>query len=448
MTTAFAQAEKCGALMLRQSIIAQHPAFAAELDKIQAAQKAQTDALLKAREYGAVEKTTSIGTIPIIFHIVLDSAQIAQLGGEAGIQERADSEIAVLNRDYNAGNGDAYLIPAAFRPLYGNAGMTFGLARRTPTGNCSSGIEIVTTQATATSYYGTVGSTFGFSDAKYSVSGGADIWDSSTYLNVWVVNPSPSGILGLTVPKSYANVASGFSSAEEGTVINYGAFGVKSANATYFLSGASGGRTLTHEFGHFFEIWHPSGDDNGLCPWDAGGKDDGISDTPPEGLNHQGSYTIPLPRVTDNCSDSANGILYMDFMDYPDDPFALLFTQEQAARMQSNVLPGGESYSLTTHPGVFDATGCPNLGVANANVQHNITISPNPAHSVVHVNIGHNEQLQYMTITNLLGQVVQHIIPSAKGPIYTIDMDGMQKGVYFVQCYFTDGMVSGKIILQ
>ncbi len=447
-TAAFAQTEKCGAKMLRESIVAQHPAFAAELDRIQAMQKAQTDALLKARAYGAVEKTTSIGTIPIIFHIVLDSAQIAQLGGEAGIQERADSQIAVLNRDYNAANGDAYLIPSAFKPLYGNAGITFGLARRTPTGDCSSGIDIVQTQATSISYYGTAGSTFGFSDAKYSASGGADMWDSSTYLNVWVVNPSPAGILGLTVPKSYANVGGGFSSSEEGTVINYGAFGVKSANATYFLNGAAGGRTLTHELGHFFETWHPSGDDGGLCPWDVNGKDDGIADTPPEGLNHQGRYTIPLPTVVDNCSDSASGILYMDFMDYPDDAFALLFTQEQAARIQSNVLPGGESYSLTTHPGVFDATGCPNLAVSSTAVLHTISISPNPTTGIIHINTGTKSQVQYITVTNILGQVVQRIIPSAKAPIYTIDMVGMQKGLYFVQCFFTDGMVSGKIILQ
>ncbi len=448
IASAFAQ-DKCGAQMLKESIIARHPAFAAELDRIQAAQSVQLTALKKAKLYGAAEKTTSTGTVPIIFHIVLNAAQIAQLGGIEGIQERADSQIAVLNRDYNAGNGDAYLIPAAFKPVYGNVGITFGLARLTPSGGCTSGFEIDTTTAPGFDYNGTAGSQQGFSNAKYSITGGADIWDSSTYLNVWVINPtSPSGILGLTVPLSYIGGASGFTSAEEGVILNYGSFGVKSPNVQYFLNGAAGGRTLTHEIGHFFEIWHTWGDDNGACPWDPTGKDDGIADTPPEGNSHSGSYTMPLPTVTDNCSDSASGIMYMNFMDYPDDPYALLFTQEQALQMQSNIISGGESYSLTTHPAVLAGQGCPNLAVANVSTINTFSISPNPTNGPVHINIGNNGQPQKITVINVLGQVVKTIIPSANVSIYTIDMNGMQKGLYFVQCYFTNGMVSGKIILQ
>jgi hypothetical protein len=448
-----AQGQKCGAQMLKESMAVRNPAFLRQLDSIHATHLSQAAALKLARQSGTLQKTTTLGTVPIIFHIVLNAQQLAALGGAAGIQERADSEIAVLNRDYNAANGDAYLIPAAFKPVYGNAGITFGLARRTPSGGCSSGYEIITTSATGFDYNGIAGSGAGFSDAKYDSSGGASIWDSSVYLNVWVINPtSPSGIAGLTVPKSFTTASGGFFTAEEGVVINYGCFGVKSANIQYFLNGVNGGfaggRTLTHEIGHFLEIWHTWGDDGGLCPADAGGQDDGMADTPPEGNHHSGSYSKPLPIVTDNCSSTGAGVMYMNFMDYPDDPYALLFTQDQVTQMQSNIMPGGESYSLTTHPAVLDGTGCPNLSAANIQINHTLTLYPNPTNGLVNIATDNADRLQNITVTNILGQVMKNIIPAAKGAIYSIDMAGMQKGLYFVQCYFTDGRVSGKIILQ
>src|SRR5690606_27853362 len=102
------------------------------------------------------------------------------------------------------------------------------------------------------------------------------------------------------------------------------------------------GRTLTHELGHFFELFHPNGDDLS-CPAN-GGDDDGISDTPPSYTN---KIRNPVFPVTDQCSPNFPGVMFMNYMDYCDDLSLYMFTMEQCSVMHANVLPGGYAYSLT-----------------------------------------------------------------------------------------------------
>jgi hypothetical protein len=87
------------------------------------------------------------------------------------------------------------------------------------------------------------------------------------------------------------------------------------------------GRTLTHEAGHYFYLYHIWGDENACAGTDF------VDDTP-----NQATLTTGCPGgtiVTDGCSPVSPGILYQDYMDYTDDACMALFTRGQVERMET-----------------------------------------------------------------------------------------------------------------
>ena len=180
------------------------------------------------------------------------------------------------------------------------------MAQRTPDGENTNGIDRFRTTKKS------------FSNDKDSVKhaalGGVDIWDGTKYFNVWICTLS-NGLLGYgTFPNDGAPLG-------QGVVIDYrtlpgGSF--KNYNE---------GKTLTHESGHYFNLYHIWGDDGGACT-----GTDYVDDTPNQGNS---TSNCPSGLKTDNCTTDGNGILYQDYMDYSFDPCLLLFTNGQVVRMES-----------------------------------------------------------------------------------------------------------------
>ena len=490
---------RCGMQAYHNEMIAQDPGYAAKLEAQRNSLQSIADYYMQLERSGDVERTSStISAVPIIFHILVDSAQFNLLGGTAGIIKRCDSQIAVLNRDYNRQNPDSTKIPSSWKSLYGNVGIHFGLARIDPSGNCSPGYEVkIISGSTATDG--------GFSsiNAVKTASTGLAAWDVSKYYNVWCTNflGSLNGLLGITQPKS-----DGATSTKMGVVILYSTLGCTAQNGTVptGTGGTAGwpfpynlGRTLTHETGHFFEIWHPWGDDNGRCPtWssttslpadstglnaseDPGvtcssgvGGDDGLSDTPPESDNVYGSptYTIAGGTTHDCCEMHSGvnqqpiGIACLSYMDYTDDDAMYLFTTMQAAVMSSMALvpPGstgttsgtgsvGENYNLTQNPSLLVACTSTSTGVAPSPTELNSSLSvyPNPTTGEINVSINSQaETLNSIVVFNLLGQQVATVAGVPGKDYYTMSLSGMSKGIYFVKFDFASGSVTRKILLQ
>jgi len=437
-TAGYAQQPKCGAQLIKEAAIARNPDMANRFLSIKTSQMQQAAAYSQSKNNAALQKTTSIGTIPVIFHIVLDAAQLNQIGGAAGVAQRVDSQMAVINRDFNAQNGDSSLIPAAFKPLYGNVGISFGLAHRTPSGASTPGYEIITTTAVGFSDPNS-----SYSTAKHSSSNGADIWDPTSYLNVWVINPlGANGLLGVTVPSSFIYQAMAFPATEQGIVLNYGAFGVQ-VGSMYFINNITLGRTLTHELGHFFEIWHVWGDDNGACPPPGAGQDDGIADTPPQA---DATYGCPNFPTTDSCSKVSPGIMFMNYMDYTDDGCMHLFTKGQVNSMTPNVLLGGENYPLTTHPEILTYPA----SISSLELLYPLTITPNPSYGNINVYFtALPPSLKDIIVLNMLGEIVwQGNKSNFNDNNLNINLNGLSKGLYFVQCRLQEGNITRRIILQ
>jgi hypothetical protein len=408
----------------------------------------------------------------------LDSAQFLALGGTAGIAQRCDSQIVVLNADYNRKNIDSAKIPYSWKDsLFGNSGITFGLARVDPYGNCSPGYEIMILPGSSLTDAGFSDIANDFADAKTSGTG-LTAWDVSKYYNVWCVNfiDFASGLLGLTVSLSNTGSCLGcFATNQEGAVILYSTLGSTgpdnsppSGTGTWDLEFGRG-RTLTHETGHFFEIWHPWGDDNGQCPtWsstasasgsglipsldggihctDGIGFDDGLSDTPPESDAVYGSptYTIAGGTTYDCCEycgpslTQPIGIPCLSFMDYTDDTAMHLFTPQQAAAMASMVLvvPGteigatgsgliGENYSLTQHPELLI---CPAEVRTNNDSNSNVRIFPNPAIDKLNIFVPSEAVI---VLSDITGKRLfsGHEIPTG---YFLLPLEDLPKGLYIV----------------
>jgi hypothetical protein len=484
---------RCGIEQVRANMIAKDSSWAGRF----AAQKASLQSIatnyIAQVKAGAMERTTgTISAIPVVFHIIVDSAQFNLLGGTVGIQTRCDSQIAVLNRDYNRQNADSALIPSSWKPLYGDPGIKFGLARIDPNGNCSPGYEIMIISGSSTGDAGFSDEDDYFAEAKTAGTGLAS-WDVTKYYNVWCINFLSANLLGLTLPLSYTGFGSQPAS-QEGPCILYNTLGCTAADGTPppNTGGAAGwyvpfnlGRTLTHETGHFFEIWHPWGDDgpgtyyDGYCPWANSncstdiGADDGLSDTPPEATAEYGApaYTISGGTTNDCCkwmvntTDSVNtqpiGIACLSYMDYTNDNAMHLFTPMQAAAMASMVLvpPAsttgatgsgmvGENYSLTQHPELLVCDTGTTASVNTPAVNNDLNVFPNPTTGMITVTLNSSaENLNQIVVLNILGQEVMTVNGQNKD-FYSINLSGMSKGIYFIKCNFASGSVTRKILLQ
>lgn len=236
--------------------------------------------------------------IPVVFHIVLANPNSIT---NAQIQAQLDT----LNKDFAGTNGDSVKIPFYFKPLFGKSGIQFCLAQRTPNGQNTTGIDRVVTSQ----------SSFRADDAvKHSASGGVDAWDPNSYLNVWICQLG-NNLLG------YATFPDEGLADDQGVVIDYRTVpGGSSVNYGQ-------GKSLTHETGHYFNLYHIWGDDNGDCT-----GTDFVDDTPNQGASSSGCYA---GVKTDSCTTTTPGIMYQNYMDYSFDACMVMFTTEQVLRMES-----------------------------------------------------------------------------------------------------------------
>lgn len=428
------QAKRCANDYLFSKLAQKYPAMLTSAE----ADREHFKAILENRTpAAAVQKQTAQVTIPVVFHIVLNEMQLKELGGEEGVALRIDSQMTVLNREYNAQGLDRADIPSVFQPLYGDAQIRFGLALRKPDGTEAKGYEIVTTTVMSYSVEnGTTGSFFAASDAKYASTGGADAWDPTRYLNIWIVNFTERGLLGICPPMSW--VSTGFPINEVGPAINYKAFGKQGPGQTSFLAGYNGGRTLVHEIGHFFELYHIWGNTSvgaGNCT-----DDDFIDDTP----RQKDANTVCPSFPKENCNNTTGGEMFMNFMDYVEDHCYKMFTKQQAALMSYHASdPKGNAYSLSLHPELLrlpsDTTG----------EELAFSILPNPSEGQLFITLDNQRILEHIQIVNGLGQIVRTIaITDKQLKKYNVDIGGMSKGIYYVRCIFASGTLTKKIVLQ
>ena len=238
--------------------------------------------------------------IPVVVHVVW------RRDVENVSDEQIQSQIDALNRDFRAQNPDRSNVPDVWAGLVADANVEFRLATRGPDGKSTSGIT--RTQTTRKS--------FGTGDSvKTKRGGGHPAWPTDRYLNMWVCNLE-GGLLG------YAQFPGG-PKATDGVVILYTAFGTTGAAKAPF----NGGRTASHEVGHWLNLRHIWGDRT-----DCQGNDF-VVDTPRQKLPNTGKPAFPHV----SCNNGPSGDMFMNYMDYVDDEAMVMFTTAQVTRMNATL---------------------------------------------------------------------------------------------------------------
>jgi hypothetical protein len=276
-------------------------------------------------------RLNSIVTIPVVVHIVLPNPYVVT---DADVQSQIDR----LNLDFAGLNGDSSNASANFLALRGHSQIQFCLAKRTPGGQISSGIERRASVTTS--------SPLNTADPiKYQSMGGLDQWDPGSYLNLWIGDDDGSGeILG------YAHFPGTTPIEEDGVFINYRSWG---SSTCYTLPEYNKGRSATHEIGHYLGLMHIWGDDNGCSgddfrnltevqstcslppglfnPTGKGNTSEDIGDTPNQGGE---TTNCSVGEITDACATTTPGKMYQNFMDYSLDACLTMFTKKQVERME------------------------------------------------------------------------------------------------------------------
>lgn len=239
---------------------------------------------------GDPSPVTGTINIPVVVHVIYNNSQ------ENISSTQIQSQIDVLNEDFNATNSDAGNVPSEFAGLVADSEISFQLS------------QVIRVASSRTSW--------GTNDAmKYSSNGGSDVVSPSNTLNIWVCNIG-GGILG------YAQFPGG-SAATDGVVVSPQYFGTTG----YVSAPFDGGRTTTHEVGHWLNLRHIWGD--GRC-----NRDDFVSDTPGSDRPNYGCPSYPTVHCRSND-------MTMNYMDYVDDACMYMFSEGQKARMRALFAAGG-----------------------------------------------------------------------------------------------------------
>jgi hypothetical protein len=345
---------------------------------------------------GAEAPTPAVIKIPVVVHVLYNTPN--QNISDAQIK----SQIDVLNKDFRRLNADTVNTPAMFKHLAADCQLQFELARIDPDGRATTGI---TRKATSIMMYG-------LDDRiKFTNKGGFDAWDADRYLNIWVGNLA-GGLLG------YASTL-GCDKSIDGVAISPTAFGTMGTAGAPF----NGGRTATHEIGHWLGLRHIWGD--AYC------GDDHIDDTPP-----QRSATRKCPTgIIVTCDNNPYGNMYNNFMDFTDDACLNLFTAGQRNKMRQLFQPGGARHALLSSNGL---TGTPITEpvrpieepvVLTTNA---VKVYPNPAITTITIE-GKDGALvgKTVTIRNHLGQLaLQAKITKGNMPV---NIQHLRDGMYFIR---------------
>jgi len=260
---------------------------------------------LPNKSYLRTSSLDSVVYIPVVIHVLYNTE------AENISYDQIKSQIDVLNEDFAAINATVLDVPSEWQNLITDSKIRFKLAVQDPSGQLTTGVERVKTNVTAFPILS--------SSIFQSSQGGTPAWDARNYLNIWICTLEDNGLGFASFP--------GSSPSQDGVVISNRAFGrVGLVKSPYNL-----GRTCSHEVGHYFNLYHIWGDDNGFC----NGKDfyppyTLFDDTPNQADSH---FRCPKFPNLDSCTSAAPGVMFMNFMDYTDDKCMMFFTPGQIGVM-------------------------------------------------------------------------------------------------------------------
>jgi hypothetical protein len=360
--------ERCGTMGALQQNLDRDPQLKSQYDQGMRDYERSLQNLQMGRT-GSTMRTSALPDsviIPVVVHIVLPNPNIVT---DADVQFFLNR----LNRDFSGRNQDS-ANGAPFYTVRGHSKIRFALARRTPAGLLTNGIErrVGNVPIAATTYQ----------SIKHTSAGGLDPWTVTQYYNLWV-GANSGGLLGIAPTIGVGAQTETTTSAVgiDGVCVNYLSF---AGNTCYTIPAFALGRTAVHEIGHNFGLYHINGDAScgvdfkqifGTCQL-PDSLLAGSDDTPTQTSLTSG---CPTGAAASGCPASPNppGKMYQNYMDYTDDPCYSMFTIGQVKRMeyvlefcrpgylttQGHLAPAGAitldaAAFESVNPGGYELVGC------------------------------------------------------------------------------------------
>jgi len=295
--------------------------------------------------------------IPVVFHI------IHKYGVENITREQVEDAIALMNLDYNRQNPDTANTFPLFKSRAADCQIEFRLAKIDPWGNCTDGIVRVYDPRTDYAYFNVMRD---------------NSWPYSKYMNVYAVNfiypegivlPAGALIGGLSplTPDNMLSPSAG-DTLLDGVLVRHDCVGSIGTATSMSGSGINNyNRVMTHETGHFFNLYHPFqnlmasvlGLDNCTHVSWLGLNGDEVDDTPPVKQATQG---CPAPGSVNSCTTTITGYgdepdMIENYMDYANGVCQNIFTNGQLARINATLMGTRRnlwSYENLVETGVLD----------------------------------------------------------------------------------------------
>lgn len=329
--------------------------------------------------------------VPVLVHVVY--ANTAQNISSGQIK----SQLRVVNADFQRRNADTVNTLEAFEAVAANANIRFVLF--TPDG--------ISTDEPGVLRVASDHPPFLNSDLQYSTLGGSDAIAPSQVLNIWVAD------LGGDI-FAYSKDQPWFPEEQSGIVIDFQHFGTEGTATSPFR----GGRTLTHEIGHWLGLTHPWGDEG--C-----GDGDSLDDTP---LQDAPAYGCDLNRATCGSLD-----MVQNFMNLSDDACLNLFTSQQVQVMRQTLL--GDKAGLINHGFVLKAP----------KEAPGVSLYPNPAISTFCIES--EQQIDQIEIADSSGKNVR-FTAAKHGSRVEISPVYDQGGMLFLSLKTPQGNIEKRVILK
>ena len=380
-----------------------------------AQQRQEKDLQRAARQ----ENTESTYTIPVVFHVLHKGEALGE--GANVSMAQLQSQIDVLNEDYNRRNADTTNTPANFKRVAASANIKFQLADFDSLGKSLPEKGVMRYRWNKGSFE---------LDEMNAVVKPQTVWNPYKYLNIWVIDtllinggrflgyaqfPWQSGLQGLAPTDGTRQT--------EGVIVVKRALGsyrkvqVPQLSPTYAYNL---GRTLTHEIGHYLGVLHTFGGCNEAVDY--------CSDTPAQLNDTNGCPTSPV---------SCGGVpMVQNFLDYSFDACMNIFTKCQVERMRIVLEKSPMRKELLSSPAII-------LSDTNELISSQINLFPNPAQNQVQVQIPEGMVTKNYRITNMIGQTVQI------GELNNLAIElQLPRGLYLLQLQTNKGNVVKKFLVE